>query len=210
MTEAGFAFEVPPDADPAMRAVALLGEGLDELRAAVEALWQQHTELRELVAADGPGMKAAGVPRRLRWADLDRADASAAWVWLIRWVARLVDRFQLDEELPCCWPQHPALVEELTGLCASWHVAYADGAHPDLPVRWLEVFARARVRLREWDDHTRCRNGTHTARSVDMPWPDDWAQHAYDHAETDVNARPKPGPTADRNHDEDRAEGTGS
>jgi hypothetical protein len=119
-------FDLPPDLPPELRAVALLTRSLDELRAAVADLADQHTALAQLVHAQPPG----GRPGALRWRDLDRAAANHTWRWLIDWVGWLVDRYQLQEEVPACWPQHPPLVEELTGLCAAWQVATDAQAPP--------------------------------------------------------------------------------
>jgi hypothetical protein len=190
-----FLFDLPDNAPPDMRAIALLGQGLNTLRAAIAALSDQHRQLRDQVAALTPPPGAtdpAAVPGPLRWADLDRAQASTTWIWLINWVGWLTTRYQLDEELPHCWARHPPLVEELTALAAAWHAAYDNAAPADAPLRWLEALARARTRLREWDDHTRCRNGTHIQRHIDLPWPSGWRDQAIDIALADVSERPMP------------------
>lgn len=172
-----------------MAAIALLGKGLADLRAAVAHLAQQYDALHARLPP--PRRSTPDTPAGpVRWDQLDRAAASMTWVWLITWVARLTDRYQLAEELPPCWPQHPPLVEELTALCSAWHTAYHAGADPDAPLRWHEAFSRARLRLRDWDEHTRCRHGTHTDRRIDLPWPDSWRSDALDVAEADVKTRP--------------------
>jgi hypothetical protein len=191
-----FGFTPPADAPADMAAIALLGQGLHDLHAALATLHAQHTALAEHVhtaaGASGPQRKVPdSVPWPLRWADLDRAAASAAWVWLIDWVGWLTTRYQIAEAIPACWAQHPPLVEELTALAAAWYAAYDDGAYGDAPLHWHERFDRARSRLRDWDDATRCRNGTHTPRRLDLTWPDDWRQHTLDTAEADVTTRPR-------------------
>jgi hypothetical protein len=40
------------------------------------------------------------------------------WAELQVWVSWFVDRYHLADEVPPCWPQHPALVDELSAL---WH-----------------------------------------------------------------------------------------
>jgi hypothetical protein len=190
-------FDVPDDAPPDMAAIALLGQGMQALAAAVEELQGQQKVLEKQLAARQAAAKRKApqsIPWPLRWNDLDNPAASAAWVWLIGWVDWLVTRYQLVEELPACWAQHPAIVEELTALAAGWHTAYDEAAVGDAPLVWHERFARSRTRLREWDDYTRCRNGTHTERRLDLNWPADWRLAAFDTAEADVTTRPRPAP----------------
>ncbi|MET7391883.1 hypothetical protein ABZS66_00080 [Dactylosporangium sp. NPDC005572] len=185
---------------PELEAVALLSSGLAELTTTVGDLAESHFALREQVQAvverlrPGP---AGPDPADLRWRLLDRPTASQVWIWLIDWVDWAVDRFTLTEEIPACWPTHPPLVEELTALAAAWHLAYDPRAAADAPLRWLEALARARTRLREWDDATRCRNGEHHPRRVDLTWPANWRDQALDTAERDLTGRAIPGPTAD-------------
>ena len=161
-------FDLPADAPPDMVAVAKLAKALQKLTKGVEALHRQHGELRDTVTArlTATGQRKApqGIPWPLTWRDLDRDAAAKAWAWLIDWVGWLVDRYELAEEIPACWYRHPAQVEELTALAAAWHTAYDENARGDEPLLWHERFARARARLRDWDETTRCRNGQHTER----------------------------------------------
>jgi hypothetical protein len=192
-----FAFELPDDAPPDLAAVAELGRGLCRLTEAVDELHRQHHDLQERVTAQPKAgartRKApASVPWPLRWRDLDRQAADEAWVWLIDWTGWLVDRYQLAEEIPACWPKHPPLIEELTALAAAWHDAYDDAAPADAPLVWHERLARARIRLRDFDDYTRCRTGVHTDRRLDLVWPDQWRAHAEQVAAADLAARPLP------------------
>ena len=197
-TPTPFSFDLPEDAPPQLEAVALLGAGLAELRATLADLAEQHFALREQVAAapEGAGTAGSGAPAPLRWADLDRPTASALWLWLVAWVGWLADRFPVTADIPACWPTHPPLVEELTALAAAWHAAYDPRAHPEAPLRWMEAFARSRQRLRDWDEHTRCRTGAHTAPGADLAWPADWREHALDTAEADLRGRATPAPPA--------------
>jgi hypothetical protein len=189
-------FELPDDAPPDMAAIAELGAGLRQLAEGVDDLHGQHLELRDIVAqrltAAGPRKAPDSLPWPLRWAELDRDAAAQAWAWLIDWVGWLVSRYQLAEELPACWHQHPPLIEELTALAAAWHTAYDDAARGDEPLIWHERLARARGRLHDFDDYTRCRNGTHTDRRLDLNWPDDWHTTAEHAADTDLTGRPQP------------------
>jgi hypothetical protein len=192
-----FTFNLPDDAPPDMIAIALLGDGMRGLAAAIEELQGQQKVLEEQLNARQAAAKRKApqsIPWPLRWNDLDYPAASATWVWLIGWVDWLVTRYQLVEELPACWAQHPAIVEELTALAAGWHTAYDEAAVGDAPLVWHERFARSRARLREWDDYTRCRNGTHIERRLDLDWPADWRLTAFDAAEADVATRRRPAP----------------
>lgn len=188
-----FDFELPPDAGADMVAIAELGAGLRQLYDAVDALHQQHAELRDTVTArlagGGPRKAPAGMPWPVRWRDLDRDAAAHMWTWLIDWVGWLVDRYEIAEEIPACWYRHDPLIEELTALAAGWHIAYDDNARNDEPLIWHERFARARDRLRDWDDFTRCRNGEHHPHAIDLNWPQDWADDATDVANADLVTR---------------------
>lgn len=190
-------FQLPDDADADMVAVAQLAASLARLTEAVDSLHQQHIDLRDTVtraphtnARPGPD----GMPWPLRWRDLDRDSAALVWAWLIDWVGWAVDRYQLAEEIPVCWYRHAPLIEELSGLAAAWQLAYDDDAPADAPLLWHERFARARTRLHDWDDYTRCRNGTHTDRHLDLDWPSDWRVEAIQAANTDLTTRPAAAP----------------
>jgi hypothetical protein len=54
------------------------------------------------------------------WHALTPSETETAWAQLKEWVTWLHDRYELSVEtrLPRCWPQHPALVEELWALKA--------------------------------------------------------------------------------------------
>ncbi|MEV6924005.1 hypothetical protein AB0M46_05755 [Dactylosporangium sp. NPDC051485] len=200
---APFRFELPDDAAADLRAVALLGAGLAEVRVMLADLSEAHLTLQQDVLQqrqrdqerDKAREQAAGAPTMLRWADLDRPAATALWLWLIAWVGWLNRRFGLAADLPPCWPQHPPMVEELTALAAAWHASYDSRAHPDAPLRWLESFARCRQRLRAWDV-SRCRNGNHIPPSTDLTWPADWRDTALDAVEADLTGRPIPATSA--------------
>lgn len=190
-------FQLPDDAPADLAAVAELAAALARLTAAVDTLHQNHQALADAVARQqaGPRKAPANMPWPLRWSELDRDAAAHAWSWLIDWVGWLVDRYQLAEELPACWYQHPALVEELTALAAAWQVAYDDTGSADGPLLWHERLTRARDRLRDWDT-TRCRNGTHTGRHIDLDWPADWRDQAIEAANHDLASRPTAAPAS--------------
>ncbi|GAA2470768.1 hypothetical protein [Winogradskya humida] len=190
-----FAFTLPEDAPPDLAAVAELGNGLHRLTQAVDELHQQHLDLRDHVTAQAtagarPRKAPASIPWPLRWRDLDRQAGAEVWGWLLDWTGWMVDRYQLAEEIPACWPQHSPLIEELTALAAAWHDAYDDAAPADSPLLWHERLARARIRLRDFDDFTRCRTGVHTDRRTDLTWPDQWLTDAEQAALADLATRP--------------------
>ena len=190
-------FQLPDDPPPDMVAVAQLAASLARLTEAVDTLHQQHLALADTVArgsSTGPRKASSSIPWPLRWADLDRDAAAQVWAWLIDWVGWAIDRYQLAEEVPACWYQHPPLIEELTGLAAAWHTAYDDAAPADGPLLWHERFARARLRLRDWDDYTGCRNGTHSDRHLDLHWPSAWREAAVLVADADLTNRPTAAP----------------
>ncbi|GAA4256445.1 hypothetical protein GCM10022255_069310 [Dactylosporangium darangshiense] len=176
----------------ALETIALLTDGLAELHDTVAALAEDHFRLRDEIRAAGGPANRSGAPADLRWHRLDRSTAATLWVWLIDWVGWLVARYELTEELPACWHQHPALVDELAALAAAWHGAYDPRAAGDAPLRWLEAFARTRARIRDWDEPTRCRNGDHHPRRIDLQWRPSWRDAALDTAEADGRSRPLP------------------
>jgi hypothetical protein len=184
-------FDVPADLPADLEAVRILNGALEQLRAAVADLAGQHADLaRRVDGGRGRGADAGAVPGVLRWAGMDSDTAAKVWAWLIDWVGWAVEHYELQEEIPACWAQHWPLVEELTGLCAAWHVATDGEAAADALLRWHESLHRARPRLREWDDHTKCRNGQHGTYHADLAWPPDWRQHAIDRAQADAASRP--------------------
>jgi len=86
----------------------------------------------------------------------EQLDALADWT---RW---LVDRYALDHRtVPPCWPQHGALLEELSALRTAWLTAYAVTSTGDAPLEWHAYFAAARQRLADWVSRTGCRSGEH-------------------------------------------------
>ena len=201
-TDAGCAFEGPADAPREMEAIAYLSAAVDQLRVAghdvahhhfalkatVDKLTADHAALRKQVQKSAN--KSADIPPSVRWDALDRDAAAVVWAWLIDRVHWLVERYGLHEDLGQCWPQHPALVEELTALCLAWHAAY-DGGTGEAPLRWHEAFDRARRRWHDWDRHTKCRLGQHREAPNAAVWSADWLQGARDVARRDAGSRPR-------------------
>jgi hypothetical protein len=183
-----FAFELPDDVPPEMAAFAAIGEALTDLRASVQTLHEQQTALAQQVRTRSRHAPDT-VPWPLQFRHMNQQDASTAWAWLIDWVDWFVARYSLAEELPACWPRHGALIEELAALAAGWYTAYDDTAPADAPIVWHERLARTRARLRDWDDSTRCRNGTHTPRRLELDWPSAWRDDALAVARADIAGR---------------------
>ncbi len=106
------------------------------------------------------------------WHHLNPVQQEALLAELTDWVNWLVDRYQLGatrHQVPACWGQHPAAVEELTGLFVAWKAAYlgrsrdpSDGliAWHD---RWLwPCLTRLNEQLAVWNA---CRAGRHAPSS---------------------------------------------
>lgn len=201
--EQEFPFDVPDDAPRDMQAIAKLHANVVALSVATDKLVHDHVNLSDDVAKLAKAHAAlhqqvsktartrSDAPSSVRWDSLDRPTASAVWAWLINRVQWLVERYSLQEDLGQCWPQHPALVEELTALCLAWHHAY-DGSARDAPLRWHEALDRARRRWREWDRQSKCRLGRHTDTPVAAAWSPQWRDAAFEIAQADVAGRPVP------------------
>jgi hypothetical protein len=103
-------------------------------------------------------------PAPVCWADLDPEVAERHRAALADWVAWLTRRYHLDQrEIPTCWPQHGALIEELSALHIAWISAYHRTAPGDAPLVWHHAFHGTRQRLAEWVAGTGCRPGLHHA-----------------------------------------------
>ena len=75
-------------------------------------------------------------------------DAVAAW-WkdLECWTEWLLITFRLSTRIPPCWPQHPALVEELMALWMVWQAGWLPGVDPGAPVAFLRELDWALSRI---------------------------------------------------------------
>ena len=73
--------------------------------------------------------------------------ARAAWQRLDEWVTWLVATYKLASVLPPCWPEHPGLREELTGLRVAWAGAWSPGSSHEAIVIWHEKLFHARARM---------------------------------------------------------------
>ncbi|MEV6527680.1 hypothetical protein AB0M43_37735 [Longispora sp. NPDC051575] len=138
------------------------------------------------------GRKHPGpAPSRIDWRSLEPDAAHRAWLWLIKEVGALVDRYGLQEAIPACWYRHGALVEELSALCLSRRVAYDPKSDSHQPLRWHEALAKARTRIEVWDRDTQCLHGRHTDTAAVLAWPGTWRRTATAVARADVRRRVK-------------------
>ena len=142
-----------------------------------------------------PTLTAGAEERGPAGAELDQLPADELrrhWADLGDWVSWFVDRYHLADDVPPCWPRHPALVDELIAL---WYYhqevtrpsvslvqpdpveAPAEPEEPDVPARAYWEWHEARWR---WTQAAlRAANGYHECltshRHVDQ------ADH-HDHA----------------------------
>lgn len=157
------------------------------------SLDEQMARLREdvdlLLLTRGDTVPRAVTPDA-SWQAMSPARAADAWAALIEWVDELVERYALDETVPTCWWAHGAMVEELHALHLAWLGAYTGRAGQATDrAYWHELFARALMRIREWNRHG-CAAGTH--RADDPVAPTDaqrTARAAHVHADLQARAR---------------------
>lgn len=96
------------------------------------------------------------------WPTLDPRQAREEMDGLTRWVTWLSARYGLDHRtVPACWPEHGALVEELSALQMAWVASYAETANPAAPLDWHTNFGATRQRLGDWVARTGCRPEQH-------------------------------------------------
>ena len=108
---------------------------------------------------------AFGPAQPICWPTLSAEDETAMLDQLTDWVDWATWRYTLDHRvIPACWPQHGALLEELSALYTAWQTAYNVAAGGDAPLVWIEHFAAARTRLTEWTARAGCRPDEHRER----------------------------------------------
>jgi hypothetical protein len=80
---------------------------------------------------------------------------------LDEWVAWLIETYELEEEIPDCWREHGAMVEEISALRAA-HAGATDPfeSRPVDRLLWQESLLRSLQRLHDWD-RRRCRSRGH-------------------------------------------------
>ena len=72
------------------------------------------------------------------------------WDDVRSWVGWLVPTFRLAARFPPCWPQHPALVEELAALWLVWQRAWLPGNEPAGPADFLRELDLSLSRVDRW------------------------------------------------------------
>lgn len=94
--------------------------------------------------------------------------ATQAWERLIDWVDWLVATYRLTTVIPACWPEHPAVVEELVALRVAWVGAWNDAANTDAPTGWQRRLHEAKGRLVDGNwGVSRC-DGRHDGTGLDL------------------------------------------
>lgn len=83
-----------------------------------------------------PGEMALA-PRRPE--SLDKDSLAAWWHDLKSWSTWAIRTFRLSRTFPPCWPQHPALVEELMALWLAWQSAWLPAKEPTGPAQFLQL-----------------------------------------------------------------------
>ncbi|WP_315093233.1 hypothetical protein [uncultured Cellulomonas sp.] len=109
-------------------------------------------------------------PRPVDWSRLDGDEARAAHDALQLWVHWLVRRYAFDHrDVPPCWAEHDALVEELSALHTAHRACFDHAGSPMGPAEWHQILGSTRARLQVWASRTGCRTGEHRADPV-PPW----------------------------------------
>lgn len=90
------------------------------------------------------------------------------WQRLTEWVDWLVATYRLTSVIPACWPEHPAVVEELKALFVAWAGAWLGGAGADAPAGWQRRLHDAKARLADgnWGTPRCC--GDHDGTGLDL------------------------------------------
>jgi hypothetical protein len=103
---------------------------------------------------------------------LSTGEAFDAWSDLGRWVTWLVRRFRLrPREVPPCWFQHGAAVEELTALWGSYLTCYGQEQPATAAADWLRILADTRAHLVEWMARCGC-TATEHRDDPEVTWAD--------------------------------------
>ena len=98
------------------------------------------------------------------WATMTDPETENALDELEDWVFWVVDRYALDHRtVPPCWPEHGALIEDLSALRVAWLAAFGITGRPEAPREWHAQFAAARQRMTEAASLTGCRPSEHRA-----------------------------------------------
>ncbi|MBA3905904.1 MAG: hypothetical protein H0X35_04355 [Pseudonocardiales bacterium] len=134
----------PQDIDRVLLEVERLRDDIAQVRldVFVEVERERHTvaALTSAVTALSAAMDVVK-PRVWWWPDLTEDEARDAWAALTAWLRDvLAARYvETDRVLTPCWYHHPAAVDALTVLYATWRAAYQNpAAEPVAAAHWLK------------------------------------------------------------------------
>jgi hypothetical protein len=141
--------------DAAMRGLHLAGQQQNEFRA----------EIAERFARVGSQMKAlagsAGGERTVEWTTVQDHDAAAqVLIDLYDWVYSVWVHHEPDILRSGCWMYHPAALEHLRSLRATWEDAMASPGKPEKYTTWIGPLRdKGQERIKELT--AGCRGGAH-------------------------------------------------
>ena len=81
---------------------------------------------------------------------LDPTATANWWHDLTTWTVWAIRTFRLGRTFPPCWPQHPALVEELTALWLFWQGVWLPALDPGQPINFLQHLDWSLCRVERW------------------------------------------------------------
>ncbi|MEV0283496.1 hypothetical protein AB0H36_05180 [Kribbella sp. NPDC050820] len=100
------------------------------------------------------------------WRDLDPTSTQQELERLTEWVDWATNRYSLDHKvIPPCWPEHGAVLEELSALRTFWEACYQDDAAPTDPLAFHRDLTLALRRLRDWTSLLGCTRTNHRPES---------------------------------------------
>ncbi|TCO41028.1 hypothetical protein EV646_116119 [Kribbella antiqua] len=112
-------------------------------------------------------LAGASDPYIVCWRDLDPQSTTEELERLAEWVAWVIHRYRVDHKtIPPCWPEHGALVEELSALRTYWESCYQDDANPADPLAFHRDLTLTLRRLRDWSSLLGCTRTTHRPELV--------------------------------------------
>jgi len=149
-------------------------------RRLINVLGERVDRLTQRIGEQGTPAQPSG-PDPIDWFSLEEAEREEALEALGEFVAALVRRYSLQQEILPCWWQHGEAIEELTALWQARQVAYARGSDASMASWWQDLLERSRMRCREM--FVVCRHG-HVAT------PEDWMSDEQQAAFTEYRRRP--------------------
>ena len=115
-------------------------------------------------------------PAAFRWDLLNDDDHLKYSRDLAIFVVWLIDRYRLQRQIPPCWWQHGAQVEELSALFIAWRGVMEIPDRANAWINWHEALARLLSRFRDhWNTGCTPEHHTESPLPEPAPLPDDWA-----------------------------------